>query len=100
MSILRFVGSRWLIAIVLASLGGCDGGEMKDITVSGHVFRVPRAHLVKEGIPWLPTNQSEHLLFVINPEARPQEQMVVGVDPSQGTCQPSASPTSNMLEWA
>ena len=101
MSLLRMVGLRGMAGgIFLGLLGGWDGGNMEEIKGGGHVFRGPRGDLIKEELPWLPTGQPEHLRFVINPEAPLQEQMSVGVDPSPGTCQPSAPPASNMLEWA
>lgn len=88
-------------AAALALLGGCDGGDnMKEITVGGHTFRVPRVHLENYYAPWTADGQPAGLRFIVNPDAPLQEQMSVGVDPSQGTCQPSAPPTSNMLEWA
>lgn len=101
MSLLRIVGLRGAIgAILLASLGGCGDSSMQDITVGGHLFSVPQVYFVEDGLSWLPTMREQHLRFVINPHASPQERMIVGVDPSQGTCQPNASPGSNMLEWA
>lgn len=86
--------------IVLVLLGGCDGGNTKDISVGEHVFRVPKAHIDDYYTPWTSDGHPSGLRFIINPGAPPQEIMSVGVDPSRGTCQPSAPPISNMLEWA
>lgn len=98
---LRNIGLRSAVgAIILASLGGCDSSDMKDIQIGDHTFRVPEAHLENYHAPWTADNRPGGLRFIVNPDAPLQEQMAVGVDPSQGTCQPSAPPKSNMLEWA
>lgn len=98
---LRSISFRSVVgAIILASLGGCEGGNVKSITVGGRTFHVPKAHLENYYAPWTIDGKPAGLRFIVNPDARLQEQMTVGVDPSQGTCQPSTRPKSNMLEWA
>lgn len=87
-------------AMVLVSLGGCNQNNTREIVVDRHTFRVPEKHLVKGSIPWLPMSQHEGLSFVINPEAPPQEQKIVGLGATQTTCNPQTPPTSNMLALA
>lgn len=87
-----------MCAAVLISIGGCDRAKMTEVQVGEHNFRVPEAHLVDDEARSAAARG--HLRFVINPEAPPEEQMLVGVDPSQGTCEPKHSPTSNMLSKA
>jgi hypothetical protein len=87
-------------AIVMASLGGCNHGNTREIVIGKHTFRVPEKYLVKGSIPWLPMSQHEGLMFVINPEARPQEQKIVTLGSTKTTCQPETQPTSNMLALA
>lgn len=86
----------------MVSVSGCNpemagGGEFKEVTVDRHVFHVPERYLVKGSIPWLPQSQHEGLSFVINPEAQPQEQKIVGINSAQTTCSPKTPPTSSIL---
>lgn len=92
----RLVGA-FIGAIVMASLGGCDRSNTKEIVIDGHTFRVPEKYLVKGSIPWLPASQHDGLHFVLNPEARPQEQKIANVISTQTRCQPGTPPMSNML---
>lgn len=86
--------------IILTSIGGCNRSDTTDVVVDHHTFRVPEKYLLKGSIPWLPVSQSEGLNVVINPEARLQEQMIVGISSTQITCKPKTQPTSDMLSLA
>lgn len=86
--------------MILVTVGGCGQNESREVVVDRHTFRVPGKHLVRGVIPWLPLNQSSGLRFVINPEAIPQEQMIVGIESTQITCQPKTPPIYDMLSSA
>lgn len=93
----RLLAQAAMGAMILASLSGCDRGSTREVVVDQHTFRVPDKYLVKGSIPWLPASQQEGLSFVINPDARPQEQKIVGLRSARITCNPQTPPTSNML---
>ncbi len=95
----RLLAQTAIGAMVMVSLSGCDRST-REIAVDHHTFRVPEKHLVKGSIPWLPASQHEGLSFVMNPEASPQEQKIVGLGSTQTTCNPQNPPTSNMLSSA
>lgn len=86
--------------LTLASIGGCSGGSFRDVTVDGHVFHVPSNHLVQGKIPWLPASQSDGLKFVLNPEARPEDQTLVTIESTKMTCRPATPPASTQLASA
>lgn len=81
------------------AISGCGGGS-KSVEVDGHVFHVPEKHLVEGTIPWLPASQSESLKFVINPDARQEEQMLVTIEATDKTCHPKTPPAYNQLSIA
>ncbi|WP_202988235.1 hypothetical protein [Sphingopyxis terrae] len=85
---------------MVMSVGGCTSGEKATIEVHGHVFLIPKEHLVQGVVPWLPASQSEGLKFIINPIAQPEEQMIVTVGSASTTCNPRTPPTSNQLASA
>lgn len=95
----RLLAQTVIGAMLMVSLSGCDRST-REISVDRHTFRVPEKYLVKGSIPWLPTSQHEGLSFIINPEAPPQEQKIVGLGSTQTTCNPQTPPTSNMLSSA
>ncbi len=86
--------------VILMAISGCSGGGVKTVKVDGHVFHVPQEHLVREVIPWLPASQADGLRFVVNPNARPEEQMMVTIELTATTCHPKTSPASNQLASA
>lgn len=100
MPVLKSLRARVAIgAMVLVFLSGCDPSNIREVVVDRYTFRVPEKYLVKGSISWLPASQHAGLHFVINPDAIPQEQMLVGIDPEQ-RCRPKTPPTSNMLSSA
>ena len=86
--------------IALATLTGCGTGGTKRFVVDNHIFNVPSNHLVQGTIPWLPAGQSDALKFVVNPDARPEEQMIVTIESSATTCHPRTPPASRQLSTA
>lgn len=86
--------------MILTSIGGCNRSDTRDIIVDHHTFRVPQKYLAKGSIPWLPASQTAGLRFVINPDAIPKEQMLVGIDLTQTTCHPKTQPAPDMLTLA
>lgn len=99
MTRLSKVAAISLLAIIVG-LNGCDGLHVRTVKVGDHIFQVPESHVVRGGIPWLPLNQSAGLKFVVNPEARPQEQLLVTIESTATTCHPLNPPASNMLSSA
>jgi len=87
-------------AAVIMGLSGCDGTGVRSVEIDGHTFRVPKEHLVQGAIPWLPASQSAGLKFVVNPAARPKEQLMVNMESTTTTCHPKSPPTSDMLSSA
>lgn len=81
------------------AISSCGGGP-KSVEVDGHVFHVPQKYLVEGTIPWLPSGQSDGLKFIINPDARREEQMLVTIEATDGTCHPKTPPASNQLASA
>ena len=78
-------------------VGGCNRIDSEAINVDGYMFDVPKKHLIQEGIPWLPVSQSEILKFIVNPEDRPQEQIIVTIESISRTCNPKTEPVSDQL---
>lgn len=89
-----------MAGIAVMSLSGCNGTGTSMVEIDGHAFRVPKEYLVQGAIPWLPASQAAGLKFVVNPAARPEEQLMVTIESTGVTCQPKTPPTSNMLSSA
>lgn len=85
---------------MMMAVSGCNGNGGRTVEVDGHVFHVPKEHLVQGTIPWLPVGQSEGLKFVINPGAQLKEQMIVTIESTTTTCHPKTPPTSSQLASA
>ena len=84
----------------MMAVSGCNGNGERAVKIDGHVFHVPKEHLVQGTIPWLPASQSEGLKFVINPGAQPKEQMIVTIESTATTCHPKSPPASSQLASA
>ena len=84
----------------LMSLTSCSGTGVSVVRVDDHVFHVPQSHMVEGTIPWLPASQAAGLRFVVNPGVRPEEQMMVTMEPSATTCHPKTPPASSQLSTA
>lgn len=87
-------------AIALVTMSGCSEGGRRSVSVDGHVFSVPEAHLVRGTIPWLPVSQSDGLTFVTNPEAPLAERVSVLVQSTSVTCRAQAAPAYDQLASA
>jgi len=85
---------------MMMAVSGCNGNGGKTVEIDGHIFHVPKEHLVQGTIPWLPASQSEGLKFVINPGAQLKEQMIVTIDSTATTCHPKSPPASSQLASA
>lgn len=84
----------------MMAVGGCNGNGGKTVEIDGHIFHVPKEHLVQGTIPWLPASQSEGVKFVINPGAQLKEQMIVTIESTATTCHPKSPPASSQLASA
>lgn len=84
----------------MMTVSGCNVSGGKTVEIDGHVFEVPKEHLVEGTIPWLPASQSEGLKFVINPRAQLKEQMIVTIESIATTCRPKSAPASGQLASA
>ena len=84
----------------MMAVSGCNGNGGRTVEIDGHVFHVPKEHLVQGTIPWLPASQSEGLKFVINPGAQLKEQMIVTIESTATTCHPKSPPASSQLASA
>lgn len=83
--------------VVCVSISGCSGGGVRTVRVDDHVFHVSDKYLVHGTIPWLPVSQSEGLKFIVNPKARPEEQLIVTIESTATTCHPTSQPASSQL---
>lgn len=86
--------------MMMMTVSGCNGSHGKTVEIDGHVFDVPKEHLVEGTIPWLPVSQSEGLKFIINPRAQLKEQMIVTMESIGTTCHPTSPPASSQLASA
>lgn len=85
-------------AAAVMCLGGC--GDVTVIHIDSYMFHVPKENMSRETIPWLPASQLDGLRFIINPEARSQEQIMVVIESTAGICRPASAPSHNMLSLA
>lgn len=86
--------------MIFMAIGGCSRSDIKTVAIDGHVFNVPMKYVVQATVFYLPSSQSDGLTFYVNPEARPQQQKIVGMISTQIICQPGTPPTVNMLPVA
>jgi hypothetical protein len=84
----------------LMTLTSCNETGVTVVQIADHEFHGPQAHLVKEAIPWLPASQSEGLKFLLDPNVRPEEQIIVTMESASISCRPEVHPASSQLSIA
>lgn len=82
---------------ILMGMGACSNDSVRTFTIGSHTFHVPRKHLVEGTIPWLPKSQSSGIKFIVNPDDRLEEQIIVTMEPMQRTCGYRTSSPSSQL---
>lgn len=88
----------WLALALL--LSACGGAAMKRVTVGGHAFDVPEAHLVEDRLPFLPADAGEGLYVLLDPDAPPEARVSVIVSPAADACRFNAPPVVDQLPRA
>lgn len=65
---------------------GCTKAGYLSTQIDGTRFIVPRDHVVRGSIPWLPVSQSETLRFLVNPTAHLRDLQMVSIESLSATC--------------
>lgn len=80
-----FVGLSILI------LGACHEADKLSVNVGGQRFDVPSEYLPQGTVPWAPSSSEKSIVFIANPKAKLQDQIVVVFEDRGARCKDSAA---------